>query len=560
MLTMHLRNEASATAIEALRNAGQTTQAQLALLKELAKKPKPKDYDDHVNVVADLYAGRQEQHTRDALAARYHNTHQSIPSESLNIVKRIAVEQATAYETAPQRWVTYDGLRPVEGETSDNNTTPDPALVARADSFASVINAARLHRVMLEATRRLMVVPTVFVRVGWQAPVVGRGAVGDMDANGAPVLEVFWPSKVHVVCHHTAPSDLYSALCLIAETSGPDGGTWFEVWRREAFHDEFGALTGFGPWRAERIPQTREGEDDKRAAYPLFGDGEYPLPTLPWVVFHDGMPEHGVYCDEGRDLVAAQLNVNVVSSDALYNLSMGAHRQLVVNSDRLKQSGQSVVFGPGDALILHQGDNASALPSDVNSAPRDHIEQRLRSLAVERRLPPHRFDTAVARVESGISKQVQDIPATKARREREGLYADVEEQYLLPILVEVADYWGDAGIAHAPRNGETPGGRLEGVAFHVAFSGQEEYESKESRERYAAALLDRRAISLARYAQLAGAYATVAAAEEAGLSDEVQPAAPSVGEGLQAFTANLQAGLAAQPVPAADEVTEDGNT
>lgn len=545
MLNMHLRNETSDAVIEALRNEGQTTQAQFELMRTLAKSPKPSGYDDHVEAVAQLYAGKQEALTRDALSRRYKNTHQKIPTDSLNVVKRIAVEQATAYESAPERWLTFDGLRPVDNATDESDTTTDAGLLARSMAFDDVVDAARLHKTMLEATRRLMVVPTVFVRVGWQVPVQGRGAVGDMGSMGAPVLEVFWPHRVHVYCHHSAPSDLYSALVLVAEAAGPDGGAWFEVWRREAFVDEVGTLTGFGQWHAERIPD-RKDDKDRRTAYPLFGDGIYPLPTLPWVVLYDGTPENGVYCDEGRDLVDTQLNINVVASDALFNLAMGAHRQLVVTSTKARQAELNAVIGPGDALMLYDGDSAQALPSDVNSAPRDHIEQRLRSLAVERRLPPHRFDTAVTTVESGIAKQVQDLPATKARREREGLYADVEEQYLLPILVEVADYWGGAGIAHTARVGTTPGVPLGDVEYHVAFSGQEEYESKESRERYAAALLDRRAISPARYAQLSGAYATVDDAIAGGLSDEIEPMPPTAnGAGLSAFTAALNA----QPLP-----------
>ena len=560
MLTMHLRNETSDALVHALANSGTSDRKQLQTMMEHAKAVKPVvdgiHFDKHHKMLAQLYANNQEGLTREELKVAFPKTWQRMAIETHGIVKRLAVEEGTAYETPPERWLTFDGKRYADEVTDADEQTSDPRHGERQQQLTDAIEAARMHRAMLEAGRRVVVAQTCFVRLGWRKPVEGRAAVGN---KGRAVLDVYWPHQVQVACHHSAPDDLYSAYLLIAVAPGPGGGEWAEVWRREVY-EENGVLTGFGPWRAERIPVGDDRDDkDQRYAVPLFDDGEYPLPTLPWVVLHDGVPTHGVYVDEGRDLVRVNLNINRVSSDDLYGLAQGAHRQVYIQSDRLRKDGTDVVWGPGEALLLESGDTAGALPPAVTSAGREHREQRLRSLAVERRLPPHRFDTETTTVESGLAKQVQDIPATKARREREELYTDIEEECLLPILAEISDYWGHTNILHAKRTGIGPGVRLDDVAFHVSFSGVSEYESKEAKERYAAALLDRKAVTLARYAVLADAYATIEEAEAQGLSNEIQQAAPSPvgGEGLAAFTAGLQ-GLAVEPDDA-EEVTEDDN-
>jgi hypothetical protein len=549
MLTMHLRNETSEELIRALRNDGTSDRQQLSLMMHHAQCIKPKvgtgkyaAYDKHHERLAQMYANNQEPFTREELAMAFPETHQRMAVETHGITKRTAVEEGVAYSKPPERWVTVNGLRFTDGEVVDADTeTADPVVGEKQAQFNEMVHLARLHKKLLEVGRRVVISGTTFVRIGWRNPIKGRAAIGNV---GHAVLDVYWPHQVQVATHHSAPNDLYSAYLLIATAPGPDGH-WAEVWRRECFEDESGELTGFGPWRAERIPVGGDDDDDdKRVARPLFGDGEYPLQTLPWVVYHDGEPTHGVFVDAGRDLVRTNLNLNRVSSDDLYSLAQGAHRQVVIQSDILRKEGSDVTWGPGEALLLGSAETASALPPGTTPAARERNEQRLRSLAVERRLPPHRFDTDTTRVESGLAKQVQDIPATDARIEREETYKDLEEEALLPILAEISDYWGHTTIAHKKRaaaNGTAPGQREEGVRFHVSFSGQTEYETKEAKERWAGALLDRKVITPARYSVLSDAYGSIEEAEAQGVSNDLPTtfADPLGGPGLDAFERGL---------------------
>ncbi len=566
MLTMHLRNETSAALIDALRNDGTSDRKQLDLMMQHAGCIKPTvgtgkyaRYDAHHERLAQMYANNQEAHTREELASAFPETHSRMSVETHGITRRTAIEEGVAYSQPPERWLTVDGLRFTDGEVADPDTeTNDPAVGERQAQFEEAVHLARLHKKLLEVGRRVVIANTVFVRLAWRKAIPGRAAVNNV---GRAVLDVYWPHQVQVATHHSAPNDLYSAYLLIATAPGPDGA-WAEVWRREVIEDEFGELEGFGPWRAERIPVGGdEDEDDKRVARPLFGDGEYPLETLPWVVYHDGEPTHGVFVEGGRDLVRTNLNLNRVSSDDLYSLAQGAHRQVVIQSDTLRKEGSDITWGPGEALLLGSTETASALPPGTTTMARERNEQRLRSLAVERRLPAHRFDTDTTRIESGLAKQVQDIPATEARLEREETYKDLEEEALLPILVEISDYWGHTTIAHKKRIGtSTAAGALEeGVRFHVSFSGQTEYETKEAKERWAGALLDRKVITPARYSVLSDAYGSIEEAEAQGVSNDLPTSTPGPlgGGGLAAFTANLQAGLEAEPVPGADDDADD---
>ena len=556
---MHLRNESSDSAIEALSVQGMLTQAQLKALLTLSKSQKPgEDYDTHHRNLRELYENKQERQTKKELARRFPKSADRMPLETVGIVRRVAEEDASAYSTPPERWLDIDGIRPrlelprdkdgVVRPAADDETD-DPKAVARAEAFDRMITKARLHRCMREAERRLMVAQTQFVRLGWRQAVEGRAGIGNDDSLMA---SLYWPHQVHVACHHSDPTNLYSAFCLIAESVGPDGGVWYEVWRR-TYTEQNGQLVAFGQWRAEMIPQAKD-DKDQRTAYPLFGDGIYPLPTLPWVVMHDGMPSGSVYLDEGRDLVRVQLNINALHSDHLYTVDLHANPKTVITSDEIKNGGGEISLGAGEALVLRTGDSASLLETTISDAPMATVAQRMRALAVERRQPAHRYDPTSSTVLSGIARKVEDIPATEAREERIEGYKDIEEECLLPLCVEIRDYWSKDGvsIAYQGREDEHGPGKLDKtVRYHVSFAVPSEYESSDTKERYASAMLDRGAISPARYAVMAGAYRSIDEAVEQGLSDELPEEQAPSGGGLDGFAAALNS------VPVPTVVTDD---
>ena len=123
MLSLHLRNEASAAAIQSLAQDGMTTQQQLSGLLELAKRQKPghhngMSYDEHSRCMAYLYKGNQEEQTRAALRVRMPNTHHKVPTDTINTTKRLAVEAGVfpLYEVEKGKYkmtVEVPKLRPI---------------------------------------------------------------------------------------------------------------------------------------------------------------------------------------------------------------------------------------------------------------------------------------------------------------------------------------------------------------------------------------------------------------------------------------------------------------
>lgn len=551
------RNEESDKLIAHLGTSSSTTKAVFDRLLAIAKGSKRVDFDRHQANLRELYEDRQEAQTRAELGRRFKDSAAEMPLEIVGIVKRVAEEDASPYRKPPIRTVLVDGkkprVNPPEDVQAKDDETDDAQAVAKAEALAAVVKEAKLHSKMREAGRRVVVSKVQFLRIGYQEEVPGRAGV---KGSTGSTVSLYWPHLVHCVSHHSKPDDILSAFLLIAESVGPDGGTWFEVWRREYVEDENRRLVSFGPWRAEMIPEVKS-DDDKRSAYWLFE--EYPLPTLPWLALYDGMPVGSLYVDEGRDLVRTQLNLNALHSDHLFSMDLHAHPRVVIASTKVKKEGGDVAIGPNRALLVETGDSATTLPGDISDSPMQTSSKRIRQLAIQRRHAAHRYDDeSSATVLSGKARELEDQPAREAADERAEGYKEFEESLLLPVLVEVSDYWGRTGIARPARTKGAPNPERDaGVEFRVEFQGAQDYESKEEKERYAGALHVAGAISLARYAFLSGAYASLDEAIEAGLSNEIVEAVPS-GGGLAAFTANAFAGAPLPTVEIEDDEEEGG--
>lgn len=553
------KNAESDKLIASLGSSSSTTQSTLRDLLALARSKKRAGFDKHQSDLRELYEDRQYAQTLAELERRFKDSYKEMPVETVGIVKRVAEEDASAYRKPPTRSITVGDKRPRLDPTDadlKHDETDDAKAVAKAVAFRKVVKGAKMHSVLREAGRRVVVSKVHFVRVGYREAVPGRAGIG---ATEGVKLALFWPQFVSVICHHSEPESMLSAYLLVAETEGPDGGTWFEVWRREYMEGVNGELVGFGAWRAEMIPQTNGG-DDKRSAYFLYGDGEYPLPTLPWLALYDGLPSGSVYVDEGRDLVRTQLNLNALHSDHLFSIDLHGHPRVVISSTRVKNAGGDIAIGANRALMLETGDSATTLPGDISSEPMLTASKTLRRIAVQRNHPAHRFDDESATILSGKAREIEDRPSNEAREERAEYYKEFEEMLFLPLVVEVADYWGSTGIATPARTQGAPNPeRSTDIDFVVDFQQIEDYESGEVSERYAASLLEKGAISLARYAFLAGAYSTVDAAIEHGLSDDIAEKTPD-GGGLRAFSAGLGDAFNAAPSPVVEEDTDEGDS
>lgn len=513
--------------VDALRRDGATTKKQLDIILGVARSAKPSGYDTHQQRVRSLYEGKLDALLAQELRRRYPRTHDRLPRVSIALARKIADEDATAYDQPPERWLT------IRGERDDDDR--------RALDFAALVSGARMASAMREVERRLMLAKTVFLRVGFRPDVEGRGAVGGV---GEVRLTPYWPSQVQVIPHHSAPDDLYSAVALLAETQGPQPGRWWELWRREVVEDDSGAPVSFGPWHAELVPDVDDKDrGDLRHARPLFGDGVYPLPTLPWVVLTDGMATGSVFLDEDRDIVQTVLSISSLLSTEMHKVDMSGHPQRWYSGNQTPV--EELVGGPASVWQVGQGEQISQLPSDLTPHGRDLAVSITRYLAITRRQPGHAYDIEQAQVLSGVARKVERISADEARAERITGYRDVEEAVLLPIVVEVSDYWRGTSIGHAPRvaiDGAGQGRVLDDVAYHVDFAAPLTFDEPEAKERHARALLDSGVISAAKYAVLSGAYRNVEDAVQAGVVDELAGAtAVPDGGGLEAMTASIGA-------------------
>ena len=443
------RSESEQAVLRALeRDSKRLTGAMLLdLLRAGVSSWKPLEYDAHQLTLRLRYEGRALAIHRAARKARYPSTSVRMPDAQFNWASLVSTVDAAVYDYAPERW-----LEDAKGERIADDDE-------RARRFADLIRDAQLAVKLPELERRAMLSRTMLAQVTW------LGAFDESNPRaGKPSVEMHWPNDVFVIPHHTRPTELATAVALISRRAGPagfaatsgeaegylrdvgngvqmDARTWWQVWTRPVEENEDGSIKRFGPWSVEHA--TLGGQ-----SYLAFGsnDATYPLPHLPWAIYRVGMPQGGPFIDEDRDFPSILDALNVNWSNLIFVADMQGHDQVVVAGNTVNEA--VVTTGPDVPVQLGPGQTASLLsPNPKLQDMRAINGELMRTLAVTRRQSADAYATTPGPPLTGVSRRIANEPQEKARRERSHFAVDFEEHQLLPILIEVAGYWGDYGIA-----------------------------------------------------------------------------------------------------------------
>lgn len=483
---------------------------ELDKLLDAGRKAKPAGYDSHQRKVRKYYEGNQKGSLKSVLAKRYPKTHQKMTPVCLNIVKPAAELDAQCYRQEPERWIEINGERPGE-EYIDDDGEKQVKLekeLPRQERFQEVIRISRLRHVLAEAERRCMAAKTIFGRVAWDKTYETLG-------YGARIkIDLFWPADVWVIPNPSAPSCLWAAYGLIAkiQSESDDDEDWYEVWTR-AF-SQSGDDVSVGPWIMEQVSTKGRSR----------GLITYPLPDLPWFVMTDGMTNTSCFHDIERDLVEQQDAVNVGLTNWWYKDDMQGHGQVVITGHH-QRKGQDMVGGPGAVWFLDEGAVAQVLNHNHDMTTMQGLEKNLRMLGITRRQSPDAWATEPGPPLSGVSRIVQNIAPNEKREERMEQFQENEEEWILRILIGIADTWGTTYL------GGTIGGS--GVQPRVRFQEPKQYEEPEAKRLRARNMEVDGWISSAHAAVMGGGHRTLNDAKLAGLSDTIQPWQSSMTAGVE---------------------------
>lgn len=463
------------------RGSQRVTKDMLDSLKMAALHYKPShDYDSLITGIRHRYDGAGSQYIRQAISRRYPSSGDRMPILPFNFIQRVAEVDASVYDWPPTREVFYQG-------------EPDPERQAQLDDLLS---RARIDPVMVEAERRVAVAKTVFVRIGWD-PV--RDAIQ---------LGLYWPSDVMVVPYWSRPSDLSTAVAIMARVRSPKGDrtTWWEVWTRpaEPEPDENG-MPVLGPISVELVSEEGESMLPFGSTDALYEEG---LP-MPWVALHAALPQGSPFAQADRDLPVIADEINVGWSNLLLTADYQAHDEVVYKTNR--EVTGLIAAGPGQAHKIGLDEDLQVLSHSADMAAQFNILDRAtKTLAVTRGQPEDAYSTDGGQVLSGVSRKVKNLPATKRRMQQSWFAVYFEETALLPGMAAVSDVYGQTSILDEA--GE--------VTFRVTVEDEPEFEDPDAKQRRVLELKDAGLISEAETMVELGYYHSLSDAVAAGYSPD----------------------------------------
>lgn len=438
---------------------------------------------------AQRYLGNQEHIVRAALRKRYPLSASSMPVAPLPYIREWARKDSGAYQQEPERYLVAKADRSVVDDA------------ATRDAYDRLIEASRISEVAPECERR--------ARTGIKGVAVHVGFLpGIDDEPGRPLLRIYWPHDVVIICHPSYPAEDEAAIFVAfrQRSTSTNAQRWL-CYKRDFAEDEAGVVTTWGAWQ-----QATWTTDDAVAVWE-----EYQGNVAPFAVMRLEPPDGGFWPAAERDsyLLADELNTSRANLE--YVTDLQAHSNLVVSADEYDENEQPI--GPDIPLKLRANGTAQYItPSPALVEMRDGIAEKQRSIGAARGNDPNTYSAEQGPAESGIARLVAQFPHELTLRESREAVRRFDER-LCRVLLDVADNFDPDlptfGVEVRPRTNLAPS---------VTF---EDPSAKQSR---ALLNLQEGAISPAEYAVDVGIMPSIAAAEEAGYSNVArlrQPATPA---------------------------------
>lgn len=496
-------------------------------LKDAAEAWVPAGFHEHQVTLRHFYEGRIAEHLQAYAQSRFPMTAKRMPSTPFNWARLYAETGAAVYDYPPTRHLERDGVK-IEAKPpkkKDPESAEDAAIASkdstigadrkRAEDFATMCEEAGLDVVMAEAERRVVLGRTIFLSVFSDSiEAIAKGKPQE------PVTKVepFWPSDVLVIPHPSCPTSLATAVSVMLRIAGEEGvrasSTTYRHWFRTYTDDDLGLPT-FTKWRCEIITERtedmgRNGVKVTAEIKPVKWRGEsggisdeYPLPTLPIVAWHNGLPQGCPYLDADRNLVPLFDLVNSGLMSEAFTVEMNAARPMVRKTESVATA-SSVALGPG--LMGTIGVNDSIDTIDVGAdfqGIRNANQAILGNLALTNRQSASDYDAQqTGAPSSGVALRIKNAPQDKARLEAIARAVKVERE-LLALMVEVHDHFRGTSIAE------------EGVTYTMTPADPPDFEESAAKAQRLGDALDRDAISLAEYRVAMGHSRSIEDAEAA---------------------------------------------
>jgi len=376
------------------------------------RRQRPADYETVVRGLAKRYSGDQQGIVKAALRDRYPQTGDKIPIDPVNWLRFFARQDSGVYVEPAQRELFTDDDVAVDHE--------DP----RAEAFDEALEDIGINVLMPEIERR--------ANTGARAAVVmlGYRKVDDAD-DGKPVAHIYWPHDVVTINHPSAP-DAPESLWFVAfrqaraQTSSAVELWW--VWSRTFTEHDDGTVAKYGPWTHRRV-----SEDGHKATPSEVYDG-----LFPGVFFRTEPPSGGFWPEPDRDVLINVDSLNVSRSNRQHVIDMQAHAMLIYAGTMRETS--ELVSGPSTVVQVGNGETIQYLTAGANhvaietSATRD-----LHELGVSRGNSPDAYSVEPGAPQSGVSRMIANAPHEQRVSEMRPIYKHTEEQYLLPVLIDILE-------------------------------------------------------------------------------------------------------------------------
>lgn len=463
-----------------------------------------------------LYEGKGHEYVTQRLRTLFPKTTE-IPVLPFNFARLFAETAATFYSQEPERTL-------VDRATREELTEEDE----RVASFAELVRVCGASVKLPEAERRAEWCLESIIAVRARKTVDAEGNVRQV-----PKLELHHTENAWIAPDPASPADLQRARAFALKTRhGASGKNALELWTRDESTNRWSFSF-----------EAMDGSGQLEAAV------EYGGSFLPFVLVRAEEPDGSPYVDRGADDIEIVVMQLVDESDAAQTERLQGHTDRVYRGTRKGEA--EISGGPDKTTQIDPGEDLFALdyaPKIVER--RESLQRRQDIWERTSRSPQGSFSPSAQVPESGIARQIRNLPAEKKAREHAALYVEMERERLWPVCLDVWNVFSD-------------GASIEGVEVRVTPRRELAYEDPEARQRRLQADVDMGVLSKARYAVEMGHYRTVAEAVEAGISNDLRgtsTAAPG-GPPQSPLAAVLAARRAAQeqPIEAIEEpeVEED---
>ena len=360
---------------------------------------KPHGYDTEMIRRRDYYEGNGSRWMVEALKKRYPATWSDMDIVNLNYLKLIADNDAAVYDYgATRRLLVNDEMLDLDSDMQRH--------------YEQMLRQSNLDVVLSEAERRVMVCNTIFMNIEWSI---------DLDA---PQVKIFYPQDINVIPNPANPQSLQDSYGMMVKTVSPNGLTdttqYYIFYYREVVDGEL------GPWFAELV-------NDEGFASQIYPENRLPYTQLPWVVWRNGYADSTMFRDADNDLIDSIDAININQTNLNFILDMQAHSTLAYEGD----SREDLVGGPGKVISFAPGERLSVLDYNPKISELEQVNVNLvKTLAATRRQSPDAYSIHRKAPESGIARQISNLPYMKALKERQHFAREMEMD-LYKVYAEV---------------------------------------------------------------------------------------------------------------------------